>query len=99
MIFCSTDGGEAISDLLGAPRGGNGEADREILAEEFLAEEFLVEDAEAPQFKQKLGLVGEDGVEIEVGDDDSGLFVREILREWYRVDCSKELEGLVKDKV
>ena len=75
-----------MSDLVGAPRGGNGETDSGIAAEQ-------------PQFKQKLVLVGDDGVEIEADESDSGLFVKEILRERCRVDCSRGSDGLVKDSV
>lgn len=55
-----------MSDLPGAPKGGNGEIERGTPVGE-----VIIEDAEEPQFGQKFGLVGDDGVEIELGDSDS----------------------------
>lgn len=72
-IFSSAEGTIATSDLLGAPRGGNG--DKERGAPE---DEPRIEDGEEPQLQKKPGLVGELGKDF-VGD--RGFGVREMALE------------------
>lgn len=64
LVFCSTEGERATFDLPGAPSGGKGDRERGIPAGV-----VSVKPREEPQFAQKLGLVGEDGVDREDGDN------------------------------
>lgn len=64
LVFCSTEGERATFELPGAPSGGKGDRERGIPADV-----VSVKPREEPQFAQKLGLVGEDGVDREDGDN------------------------------